>query len=65
MAALVIDDTFDLSRFRAHLLTQLPDYALPLFLRMKTSIDVTPSFKPMKTQLVREGYDPAIITDPL
>ncbi len=38
---------------------QLPDYARPLFLRIRGEIDVTGTFKQKKVELVREGFDPA------
>jgi fatty-acyl-CoA synthase len=65
MAALVVKDGFDLARFHAHLLSELPDYACPLFLRVRQAIEITPSFKHIKTELLREGYDPRIVADPL
>src|SRR5262249_53752773 len=65
MAALVVDGNLDLAAFRAHLGSHLPDYASPLFLRMKTEIDVTGTFKQKKTDLVRQGFDPTSTTDPI
>ena len=63
MAALAIEDVLDLSAFRAHLIDRLPDYARPLFLRIRSDIAVTSTFKYSKTDLVREGYNPAATTD--
>jgi fatty-acyl-CoA synthase len=65
MAAIVVDDRFDLDRFHAVLVESLPDYARPLFLRICREIDVTGTFKFQKQDLVREGYDPALVSDPL
>jgi len=65
MAALMVREPFDLGRFHSHLVNHLPDYACPVFLRIKRAIDVTPSFKHTKTELVREGYNPSMVTDPL
>ena len=65
MAALVADPGFDLAAFRAHLAARLPAYARPLFLRLRDAIDLTATFKHAKGDLAREGYDPALITDPL
>ena len=59
MAALVVDGAFDLAAFRAHLAARLPAYARPVFLRMRSDIEVTGTFKYAKHELVREGYDPA------
>jgi fatty-acyl-CoA synthase len=65
MAALVVNEKFDLGTFRHHLATRLPDYARPLFLRIVTSIELTGTFKLRKQELAREGYDPARIAGDL
>src|SRR2546426_506133 len=61
MAALVADAGagLDLAAFRAHLVRCLPDYARPLFLRIRSAMDVTATFKHTKSESVRQGYDPA------
>jgi fatty-acyl-CoA synthase len=63
MAALVVDHAVDLSEFRKHLTSRLPAYARPLFLRFRDDIEVTGTFKYSKTDLVRQGYDPAATPD--
>ncbi|HXW26692.1 MAG TPA: long-chain-acyl-CoA synthetase [Xanthobacteraceae bacterium] len=65
MAALVVEPGFDLAAFRAYLGAHLPDYARPLFLRLLPELDVTATFKQKKFDLVREGFDPSRIADPL
>jgi fatty-acyl-CoA synthase len=65
MAALVVDSSFDLGAFRAAVVAALPGFARPLFLRLRPSLDITGTFKPKKRDLAREGYDPAVIGDPL
>ena len=65
MAALVVDGQLDLTGFRAHLVGNLPDYARPLFVRIKSEIDVTGTFKQKKVDLVRDGFDPTEIGDPI
>jgi fatty-acyl-CoA synthase len=65
MAALVVDEHFDLEVFRAHIAAQLPAYARPVFVRLVHALDLTGTFKPRKVELVREGYDPAQVSDPL
>jgi fatty-acyl-CoA synthase len=65
MAALVVEDDFDLEGFHAHVAQQLPAYAQPLFLRLKTHMDVTSTFKQRKIDLVKQGFDPAAVDDPL
>jgi fatty-acyl-CoA synthase len=63
MAAVVTDDEFDISGFRAHLIERLPQYAVPLFIRIQHDLDVTSTLKYTKTDLVSEGYDPSIGID--
>jgi fatty-acyl-CoA synthase len=65
MAALVVDEHFDLGAFRAHVAAQLPGYARPVFVRLVPALDLTGTFKPRKLELMREGYDPAQVSDPL
>jgi fatty-acyl-CoA synthase len=63
MAAIVADETFDLAALRKHLANSLPEYARPLFLRIRSEIVVTETFKPRKGDLSKEGFDPAATTD--
>jgi fatty-acyl-CoA synthase len=63
MAAVTTSRDFDLITFRQHLAVRLPEYARPLFLRIREEIETTPTFKPKKQELVREGYDPAVTAD--
>jgi fatty-acyl-CoA synthase len=65
MAAVVIDGNLDLAALRAHIIGRLPDYARPLFLRIKGEIDVTATFKQKKVDLVRQGFDPTATADPI
>jgi fatty-acyl-CoA synthase len=63
MAALVVDGALNLSAFRAELVNRLPGYACPLFLRIRSEMEMTATFKYRKTDLVRQGYNPAAIED--
>ena len=63
MAALVVSEDFGLVAFRQHLAERLPEYARPLFLRIRGEIEMTATFKPKKQDLSREGYDPNITAD--
>lgn len=65
MAALVVDDHFDLSGLHRHLGTRLPAYARPLFVRIRSALDTTETFKPKKQGLISEGFDPRVNSDPL
>ena len=65
MAVVVAADGFDLAALRAHLEATLPRHARPLFLRLAGTMAMTGTFKPRKTELIAEGYDPARVADPL
>ncbi len=65
MAAIVIDNRFDLHEFAKHLSRRLPAYACPVMIRICMSLDTTETFKQKKQELVREGFDPHRVIDPL
>jgi fatty-acyl-CoA synthase len=65
MAAVVVDDRFDLSELQGHLLRRLPAYASPVMIRVCAALDSTETFKQKKQELMREGFDPRLISDPL
>jgi len=65
MASLVVDPTFDPATLGVRLKDNLPAYARPVFLRMQPQLEVTGTFKQRKVELVKEGFDPSTITDPL
>jgi fatty-acyl-CoA synthase len=58
MAALVVAKGFDLATLRRHVDASLPTYARPVFVRMRTELETTATFKHRKDELVRAGYDP-------
>ena len=63
MAAIVIDDRFDIGKFGDHLARRLPAYACPLFIRICTTLDNTETFKQKKQALIGEGFDPQRVKD--
>lgn len=65
MAAVVVDDRFDLGVFGDHLARRLPAYACPAFIRICAALDNTETFKQKKQDLIRAGFDPHRVTDPL
>jgi fatty-acyl-CoA synthase len=65
MAALVTAAPLDLAKFKTHLEKNLAAYARPIFLRIQPEIEVTGTFKHRKIELVKEGYDPRVVKDPL
>lgn len=65
MASLVSEGPLDPAKFKAHLEKNLAAYARPIFLRLQSEIEVTGTFKHRKIELVKEGYDPRLVKDPL
>jgi fatty-acyl-CoA synthase len=65
MAGLVVDAAFNPKTFGASIAERLPAYAQPVFLRLLPGIQVTGTFKYRKMDLVTEGFDPAVVKDPL
>ena len=63
MAMLVVQGELDLAAFRAHLTNRLPDYAVPMFLRLRQELEVTATFKYTKNVFQRQGYDPTATGD--
>jgi fatty-acyl-CoA synthase len=65
MAAIMCDSDIDLIALRSHLAARLPDYARPLFLRIRHEVDVTATFKQRKIDLLKDGFDPDAVRDPI
>jgi fatty-acyl-CoA synthase len=63
MAAIVCDRDLDLAALRTYLAARLPDYARPLFVRIRDTIEVTATFKQKKLDLAAQGFDPAKTDD--
>ena len=60
MAALALAEgvqDLDLASFSAHVCNGLPAYARPVFLRIQRELDTTGTFKLVKGELRKEGYD--------
>lgn len=65
MAALEVEDGFDLAMFHDHIADRLPTYARPLFLRLVQSLAVTETFKQKKHLLAQDGFNPFASGDAL
>jgi fatty-acyl-CoA synthase len=65
MAAIVTGNDFDIGEFAAHLAKRLPTYACPAMIRICAALNTTETFKQKKHELVRDGFDPHHVTDPL
>uniref|UniRef100_A0A8C4J1X6 long-chain-fatty-acid--CoA ligase n=2 Tax=Dromaius novaehollandiae TaxID=8790 RepID=A0A8C4J1X6_DRONO len=49
----------------AHAKAGLPSYATPRFVRLQEALEITGTFKQCKSNLVKEGFNPNVIKDPL
>ena len=65
MAALVTGTGFDISKLADALAGNLPAYARPVFVRLLPELEITGTFKQRKVELVKDGFNPATIRDPL
>jgi len=65
MAALVTGSGFDIAGLAAAVARNLPAYARPAFVRLLPELEITGTFKQRKVELVKDGFDPAAIADPL
>jgi len=65
MAALVVGPEFEVATLAQKLASNLPAYARPVFLRLQPEMEITGTFKQRKVELVKEGFDPKAVTDPL
>jgi fatty-acyl-CoA synthase len=66
MACLRCNGEFSLEKFTAYALERLPVYQRPYFLRLLgEEMRTTGTFKQLKVDYRREGYDPELVRDPL
>ncbi len=65
MAALVASADIDIEELGRRIDSELAFYARPLFLRMLPEMEITGTFKHRKVDLVREGFDPSRVEDPI
>ena len=65
MAALAMETEFDGKALYAWLAQNLPNYAWPVFIRLVQNADTTGTFKFKKTDLIKDGFSPDAVTDPV
>uniref|UniRef100_A0A7N9AP03 long-chain-fatty-acid--CoA ligase n=1 Tax=Mastacembelus armatus TaxID=205130 RepID=A0A7N9AP03_9TELE len=67
MAAVTLKEgkDFDCSDTYKQVVSYLPAYARPRFIRIQPCLEMTGTFKMKKVKLVEEGFNPAEIKDPL
>ena len=66
MASIVLTkglDTLDVESFSGYVNSHLPAYARPVFLRIQSELDTTGTFKMVKGELRKEGYDLDQVSD--
>ncbi len=65
MAAITADEGCDVAGLHRWLRERLPDYAVPVFLRLQREAETTGTFKYRKVDLVKDGFDPSEVNEPL
>ena len=55
----------DMAGFAEYVGRELPPYARPVFVRVRSAMDLTGTFKMVKGDLKREGYDVTALADPV
>ncbi|KFM59377.1 Long-chain fatty acid transport protein 4, partial [Stegodyphus mimosarum] len=66
MAAIQIDlKDIDLDALYQHISKRLPSYAVPLFIRICSNLEITGTYKLRKVTLQKDGFNPEKIADPL
>ncbi|PID44821.1 MAG: long-chain-acyl-CoA synthetase [Proteobacteria bacterium] len=68
MASIRIDcdhSEFNFKNFFAHLNRELPQYAIPVFIRVSEEMETTGTFKHKKSHLKDEGFDLSMQTNPV
>ena len=65
MASLNVDESLDLDQLAKYVVTKLPVYQRPYFLRLSRDMRITGTFKLQKVDYRDEGYDPVKVQDPL
>ncbi|NP_001090443.1 solute carrier family 27 member 6 L homeolog [Xenopus laevis] len=67
MASIILkpEETLDVKGIYEQIVTYLPGYARPRFLRLQDNMEMTGTFKQQKFRLVEQGFNPSVVPDPL
>ncbi|GIU67274.1 long-chain-acyl-CoA synthetase [Candidatus Phycosocius spiralis] len=65
MAVILASELLDLEALSTYVRSELPGFAVPVFLRFQPEMDITGTFKYRKLELVNEGFNPSQIHDPI
>ncbi|XP_061413827.1 long-chain fatty acid transport protein 2-like [Lethenteron reissneri] len=66
MAAVILEEghSLDGPELYRHVVGHLPIYVRPYFIRLQEALELTSTFKQIKTHLLQEGFNPALIRAP-
>ena len=59
------EETLDLERFGEYVMSNLSHFARPVFVRVQSEMNITGTMKLIKTDLRKEAYDLAQVSDPI
>ena len=65
MAAITLNGDVDFESLHYNLSNSLPAYAIPIFLRIQREADTTGTLKFRKVELMKEGFSPDLVDDPI
>jgi len=65
MAAVTLSGDVDFESLHYELSSSLPAYAIPIFVRIQREPDTTGTMKYRKVELMKEGYNPDMVDDPI
>ncbi|HBQ50239.1 MAG TPA: long-chain-acyl-CoA synthetase, partial [Hyphomonas atlantica] len=65
MAAITLNGDVDFESLHYNLSNSLPVYAIPIFLRIQREADTTGTLKFRKVELMKEGFSPDLVDDPI
>lgn len=65
MAAITLNGDVDFESLHYNLSNSLPAYAIPIFLRIQREANTTGTLKFRKVELMKEGFSPDLVDDPI
>lgn len=63
--AAIVSENLDFKKLYEIASKELPLYAIPLFIRLTKEIEITSTLKHRKVELVKEGFSPQVVKEPL
>ena len=65
MAAITLGGDVDFESLHYELSANLPSYAIPIFIRIQREASTTGTMKYRKVELMKDGYSPELVDDPI